>query len=272
MGWPEDLSARCADAVGCHHGVRSTPTKIQNIEGDSDRVDGKNWSSVWADLFNDLCNVFHVGDCPKKIDLSGPEFMLLSGLTSFADWIGSNTEWFPFGTTLDCDYLSVWFTRRRNNAEKTLDELGWNYRMPLAEKYKSFIEVFTECNPPRPLQETIEKAIKEIKDGSVILIEAPMGEGKTEASFYAHLELQRRFGHRGLYIAVPTKATGNAMFSRTYKFLKSFTGTHTLDLQLLHGAILLNDAFQKMITNHIHSEESNGGIQASSWFTHNSDL
>ncbi len=55
--------------------------------------------------------------------------------------------------------------------------------------------------------------------GFYLLIEAPMGEGKTEAAFFAHMELQRRFRHRGLYVALPTKATGNPMFERTLKFL-----------------------------------------------------
>ncbi len=47
-----------------------------------------------------------------------------------------------------------------------------------------------------------------------------MGEGKTEAAFFAHLELQRRLGHRGLYVALPTKATGNAMFEMAMQFLQ----------------------------------------------------
>ncbi len=95
-----------------------------------------------------------------------------------------------------------------------------------------------------------------------------MGEGKTEAAFYAHSEFQRRFGHRGLYIAMPTRATGNAMFLRTLEFLKSFAGDRILDLQLLHGATQLNDTFQQLKVSQIHSEEGDGAIQASSWFTH----
>jgi len=67
-----------------------------------------------------------------------------------------------------------------------------------------------------------------------------MGEGKTEAAFFAHLELQRQFGHRGLYIALPTKATGNAMFKRTLKYLCDQGMNRRLDLQLVHGGALLN--------------------------------
>ena len=95
-----------------------------------------------------------------------------------------------------------------------------------------------------------------------------MGEGKTEAAFYAHLELQRRFGHRGLYIALPTKATGNAMFRRTLRFLKSQGCERPLDLQLLHGGTLLNDDFQRLKPSGIHDEQSAGDVRAGEWFTH----
>ena len=95
-----------------------------------------------------------------------------------------------------------------------------------------------------------------------------MGEGKTEAAFYTHLELQRRFGHRGLYVAMPTKATGNAMFKRTLSFMRSQGTDRRLDLQLLHGATLLNDAFQNLRLSGIHDPTTGGEIRAGEWFTH----
>ena len=94
-----------------------------------------------------------------------------------------------------------------------------------------------------------------------------MGEGKTEAALFAHLELQRRFGHRGLYVALPTKATGNAMFKRTLKFLHSQGTDRKLDLQLLHGAKLLNDTFQNLRLSGIHDPATGGDVRAGEWFT-----
>ena len=94
-----------------------------------------------------------------------------------------------------------------------------------------------------------------------------MGEGKTEAAFFAHLELQRRFGHRGLYVALPTKANGNAMFTRTLKFLRGQGMDRRLDLQLLHGGALLNDTFQELKVSGIHDPEAGGEVRAGEWFT-----
>ncbi len=142
--------------------------------------------------------------------------MLLSGLTSFADWIGSNEDWFPFGTPEDCEDLPGWFQKRRDCADQALDAIGWEPRTPLSQS-KNPSSRFLDF-APRPLQQAVADALADVKEPAILLVEAPMGEGKTEAAFFAHLELQRRFGHRGLYVALPTKATGNAMFKRTLKF------------------------------------------------------
>jgi CRISPR-associated endonuclease/helicase Cas3 len=187
---------------------------------------------------------------PTKGNLSGPDFMLLSGLTSFADWIGSNEEWFTFGSPADCGDLKSWFEARRTRAEQALNVIGWESRTPLVTEAKSFEDVFGFA--PRPLQQTVAEALAELDGPAILLLEAPMGEGKTEAAFFAHLELQRKFGHRGLYIALPTKATGNAMFDRTLKFLSDQGADRRLDLQLVHGGALLNDTFQNLHISNIY--------------------
>ncbi|MFM7727978.1 MAG: hypothetical protein ACKO7B_14855, partial [Flavobacteriales bacterium] len=50
---------------------------------------------------------------------------------------------------------------------------------------------------------------------SLVVIEAPMGEGKTEAA------LSCAFGTRGVYLAMPTHATSNALFPRLTAFLEA---------------------------------------------------
>jgi CRISPR-associated endonuclease/helicase Cas3 len=192
--------------------------------------------------------------------------MLLSGLTSFADWIGSNEKWFMFGSPDDCGELKSWFDARRTQAEQALDAIGWESRTPLVTEARSFGDVFGFA--PRPLQQTVAAALAELNGPAILLLEAPMGEGKTEAAFFAHLELQRQFGHRGLYIALPTKATGNAMFDRTLKFLSNQGAHRRLDLQLVHGGALLNDTFQNLHISNIYDSRAGGEVRAGEWFTH----
>lgn len=264
QGWPDELAELVADAVGCHHGERAAPSILNHLMGDQ-RATGKHgWEDVRHGLIESLLDVLKPTITPTKETLSGPDFMLLSGLTSFADWIGSNEEGFPFGTPADCGDLNAWFESRRTRAEQALTAMGWEHRTPLTQEPKSFTDVFGFV--PRPLQQTVAETLTELKAPAILLLEAPMGEGKTEAAFFAHLELQRRFGHRGLYVALPTKATGNAMFTRTLKFLRDQGIKRNLDIQLVHGGALLNDAFQSLKVSGIWDEKE-GQVRAGEWFT-----
>lgn len=262
--WPEELAELVADAVGCHHGERASPSTLDCLSGDRRALGKEAWDAVRHEILDVLVEVLKPSITPIKENLSGPDFMLLAGLTSFADWIGSNEEWFRFGNPVDCADLKSWFETRRTCAEQALNAIGWESRCPLASTPKSFQDVFGFA--PRPLQQAVAEAFTELKAPAILLLEAPMGEGKTEAAFFAHLELQRQFGHRGLYIALPTKATGNAMFERTLTFLRQQRANRRLDLQLVHGGALLNDVFQQLKPIGIWDEKE-GQVRAGEWFT-----
>lgn len=264
-GWSRDLAELVADAVGCHHGERASPTTLDRLLGDRRALGKEEWTKARSGLVEALVEVLSPSRTPTKQTLSGPDFMLLSGLTSFADWIGSNEEWFPFGTPADCDDLQGWFRRSQLKADQALNRLGWQPRIPLSKESQSFKKVFGFA--PRPLQQAVADTLADLKKPAILLVEAPMGEGKTEAAFFAHLELQRHFGHRGLYIALPTKATGNAMFERTLKFLRRQASNCPLDLQLVHGGALLNDTFQRLKVSDIYDPKAGGEVRAAEWFT-----
>lgn len=267
-GWPDELARQVADAVGCHHGSRASATMLDTLEGDVAAIGRNEWADARRELLDSLFEVFQPKTQPGKTDLTGPEFMLLAGLTSFADWIGSNTDWFKFGTQADADNPAKWFEARSVKAKQALDEVGWQPRTPLLTSPRSFQEVFGF--PPRPLQYAVATVLANLDEPAILLIEAPMGEGKTEAAWFAHLELQRRFEHRGLYIALPTQATGNAMFARTLAFLHAQDAGRVLDFQLLHGGTLLNDSFQQLRLSSVHDDmdPKAAQVKAGEWFTH----
>jgi CRISPR-associated endonuclease/helicase Cas3 len=264
QGWLVDLAELVADAVGCHHGERASPSILDGLSNDRSAIGKDAWAAVRYDILDALVEVLKPTITPTKEKLSGPDFMLLAGLTSFADWIGSNEEWFAFGSPADCGDVKSWFEARRTCAEQALNAIGWEPRCLLAATPKSFQGVFGFA--PRPLQQAVAEALIELETPAILLLEAPMGEGKTEAALFAHLELQRQFGHRGLYIALPTKATGNAMFERTLKFLNDQCPNRTLDLQLVHGGALLNETFQQLKPSSIW-DEPEGQVRAGEWFT-----
>lgn len=264
-GWPQDLADLFGDAVGCHHGNRASPTILDRLSGNRRAIGDNGWPEARRAMLEAIFQVFKPARPPAKQTLSGPEFMSLAGLTSFSDWIASDENHFPFGSTEDCLSLAAWFEKRRLIANQALDEIGWLPRTPLSTMSKSFKQALGFA--PRPLQKAVSQTLKKLKSPAILLVEAPMGEGKTEAAFYAHLELQRRFGHRGLYVAMPTKATGNAMFGRTLEFLRRQGMPRRLDMQLLHGSALSNDTFNNLRLSGIGDPGGDGEVRAAEWFT-----
>jgi CRISPR-associated endonuclease/helicase Cas3 len=96
-----------------------------------------------------------------------------------------------------------------------------------------------------------------------------MGSGKTEAALYASLMLQNQVGHRGFYVALPTQATGNAMFERVgQKFLSKLGYTQPPDLQLIHGAALLDHRFEQMRLQIGEEAKADQSVVAHEWFSH----
>ncbi|MDR1535031.1 MAG: CRISPR-associated helicase Cas3' [Planctomycetota bacterium] len=258
-----------AACIGRHHGAVQELCRVNRFP------DSRLWPEVADELFQTLWNLFKPGQLPPGRQLSGRGFVLLAGLISFSDWIASDETRFTYGQPEDLDCLEDWLSERRRVAERTLDEIGWNRRESLIQTQPNFEEVFAK--KPRPLQTIAERALSGLTEPPVVVVEAPMGEGKTEAAFYAHLVLQRRFGHRGLYLAMPSRATGNAMFGRLEEFLGDFAGTRHIDMQLLHGAAFLSEEFQRLrlagaaIGDDHQSDgegEGEGGVEAGEWFTH----
>jgi CRISPR-associated endonuclease/helicase Cas3 len=248
-GFPRDVSLSIADAVGCHHGFRANDSSVKERE----RGLGV-WDDARAEVFEAILQIVGVTNPPTVTEFGAAAFMRLAGLTSFADWVGSS--FYPELTFEGFEHdLLGYYEASKKLAQKRLDEFGWTKRDILVEQELPLEQVFDylvrkDGIPfiPRELQIKVKETLEHVSEPTLLLIEAAMGEGKTEAAFYAHLRLQAQLGHRGLYIALPTMATGNAMFERTATFLNEHAGNRIipLDLQLLHGATQLNTQYQKL--------------------------
>ncbi len=93
------------------------------------------------------------------------------------------------------------------------------------------------------------------------IIEAPMGEGKTEAGIYLASQWMARAGLTGLYIGLPTAATSNQMHGRVVDFLSKHDADATV--RLVHGMAWLLDEQSPDKPPEIYGTTSN---DASEWF------
>ena len=165
---------------------------------------------------------------------------LVAGVCAIADWVGSNTEWFAYNEgPVD---LAAWFTQACERAEVAVDAAGL---VPRPVRTSSFAALFPGY-VPRGVQRLTEALT--VDEPALVVVEAEMGQGKTEAA----LSLAARFfdaGHAsGLYVGLPTMATSNAMFSRVDDFAPRALLTsdeHPVHLALAHGQARKNPLFQQ---------------------------
>lgn len=286
--WPSAVARSVAQAIGCHHGQReATPSA-------PDRGTGSDWDNVHDELLTLVVRGFGLENVPPPpvTVWSGEAFMRLAGLTSFADWVGSSFEVMPTPDPLAFTDPAAYVLGARERARDALDTIGWTERQPIAPEPRPLDETFASIPgfQARPLQTLLAELLSgpDIRP-ALVLVEAPMGEGKTEAAFYSHLQLQNAAGHRGLYVALPTQATGNAMYTRLRTFLGDQAASHasplTVDLQLLHGGAALHGGYQADLaaTARIRARpadeqrcevranlpgEEAGSVQAGEWFSH----
>lgn len=183
--------------------------------------------------------------------------MILAGLVSVVDWLGSDEHAFPYEIHAvhgefdepDAKMLHRYFYNSQQQAKDALRKAGWLDRLPPAPQ-RPIAELFSYLTAPDPftansLQEAVEKLANEITEPSLVIIEAPMGEGKTEAALYlADRWNLPPLGLEGCYFALPTQATSNQIYGRVRSFLEHRYPGRDINYQLLHGFADLHGEFQ----------------------------
>lgn len=186
----------------------------------------------------------------------------LAGLTSLADWIGSNQRWFPYRSP-DLTVAEYW-PIAQVQAERAVALAG--LAAPQASTVCTFHEL-TGKGTPTPLQLWAERAA--LPPGPLLIIlEDLTGSGKTEAAQMLVHRLMASGRVSGAYWGMPTQATANAMYDRQAGvLLKLFSGRAQPSLVLAHGQSKLHSGFQETILHDTPAErdyrEEDGELTAS---------
>ena len=169
----------------------------------------------------------------------------LAGLTTLADWVGSNQAWFPYvpATSLD-DPAAYFWGQALPRAAAALAAAGLAASAPAP--FTGLRGLFPDIMPTR-VQQWAEAVA--LPDGPALaVIEDLTGSGKTEAALtLAHRLLADGRAH-GVYLALPTMATANAMFGRLANSYRNlFAPDARPSLALAHGRAALDPRFAAAI-------------------------
>lgn len=133
----------------------------------------------------------------------------VAGLAVLADWIGSNTDCFPYRA--DPLELDAYWALAQEQARWALAITGVLPAQPAATQ--AIEQLFPYVADPTPLQRWAANA--PIFDAPALyVLEDVTGAGKTEAAITLAHRLLAHGRADGLFFALPTMATANAMFRR----------------------------------------------------------
>jgi CRISPR-associated endonuclease/helicase Cas3 len=104
----------------------------------------------------------------------------------------------------------------------------------------SFIDAWPGFDTLKPVQSTCNEMCIAGTEPGLAIIEAPTGDGKTEAAMYVASRWISARGLDGLYFALPSMATSNQMHGRVKKFMDRLSGPGSRT-GLVHGMAWLID-------------------------------
>lgn len=168
----------------------------------------------------------------------------LAGLTTLSDWLGSNTEWFPYQTEERPlgDYWEKTLERAKQAVAAT------ELQLPVQVNPFQSIQSHFGFDDPTPLQLWAETTPLDTGP-QLFILEDVTGAGKTEAALTLTHRLMETGEAEGFYFGLPTMATSNAMFSRVadhyQQMLKTSQGQPSI--VLAHGAREMNQDFQEAL-------------------------
>lgn len=254
FAWGKFDRRQLTDIVAGHHGAFPSVRAVQ----DAPFAPALFGDAAWIEVQNALLDraAERAGMDPSApiwqgVRLPQAAQMLVTGIVIMADWIASDEQYFPL-----IDVEDVPDVRAPTPGPSLRAVTAWR-RVNLGRRWApspdgNVSDRFRDRFPwaqsgPRDVQRTVAEVAEQMAAPGLMMLEAPMGIGKTEAAFMAAEALAARCGARGCFVALPTQATSNAMFSRMLQWLTRLPdgeGVGTQSVALVHGKAALNDEFR----------------------------
>lgn len=167
----------------------------------------------------------------------------LAGFCAVCDWIGSNTDAFPYRHLKPGTTHAAYFEARLADSKSG----GWLHRFGLLAQVSDYGGVNELLNQEAgELPRGVQVLIDDLPQApGLTLIEAPTGSGKTEAALAHAWRLLAAGVADSIVFALPTQATANAMFARAEAFAERVFGK--ANVVLAHGKSKLNPEFERLV-------------------------
>lgn len=232
-----------AAVVGGHHGAPLTAPARTSLDPEEhpDAYGAGVWAMVRAELLERQWKASGLID-RDLVALSQPAQAAAMGLVIMADWIASNEYYFPYTTIDRADRVHVGLQRLRLPRQWTADHVPSDATALIMDRFE-----LPDGARPRPVQRDVVDEAWEMSTPGLMVIEAPMGEGKTEAALAAAEVLAHRFAVGGVFFALPTQATTDALFGRFLSWLDRLPDDDLdvgASVALIHGKAAMNRLYQ----------------------------
>ena len=246
-----DILKSWVQAVTGHHGKppllddNGMTIRVQNLFTDENIVMAQFFVNEVAKLLiPDKSNQLLISYDEEMDDLFKRSSWLLAGLAILSDWIGSNSEYFPLNSK-PIPLEDYWNKIALPKAEEAITKAGV---LPSGISSKTGMKaLFPKIETPSPLQSHVSTC--ELADGAqLFILEEVTGSGKTEAALSLAHRLMKKGLAEGIFVALPTMATANAMYERLVEAYRlMFAAEATPSLVLAHSARHLSDTFRHSI-------------------------
>ena len=247
LGYPGGI----ASIVGAHHGRPQANAEVEKqFDGWQVNYYPAGQERVWRGFWEELLRAA-LQDCgysgPEDLpELNQPEEIILTGLLIMADWIASNTEYFPLILVEELGSKAAYperVLRAWKRWNKTETALPWTAQTSIADP-EEFAERFGF--KPNAVQKAAMEAAITMEAPGILILEAQMGVGKTEAALAAAEIMAARFGAGGIFFGLPTQATANGLFPRLLQWAEKQPDDLPKSIQLAHGMAELNEAYIRL--------------------------
>ena len=273
-GMQREVAETLASISGAHHG---TPAEYLANSADLSNVIlerlSPKWHAAWQELYDITLEHFGASSALQQLAQHGRTIPIsvqfcITGFVIMSDWIASNPDFFPMGTfgSAEQEQRARIGWQALGLEQRWIAALDTNPDTPAADLYASR---FGWSSPTlRPMQEVVVEAARSMQSGGMMCIEAPMGQGKTEAGLIAAEFLAQATGRTGVAFAAPTQATSNALFDRVIEWVKYQTNNvaqehgepiepHTMFLG--HSKNRFNKSYEALSKADIFDESSTSG-------------